>query len=169
MKNKHQGDRYFSTSNLRWFNVNDYLSSGKVEFFLKKEKDKCWHAWSNFHRQSPVESTLRFSYPWGQSIHQCQLYVIPRRCFSEANVGFSTLNARRFNVEIPLSTKTVDYSTSNVRQFQVEFFSRLMSIFRHEIHVDLTLHRRGSFSCTENITFNRRLSSLSTSAKMYKS
>jgi len=80
LKNVNHVDRYFSTSNLRRFNVEIYLTIDKVDFL----------------RQIDVDST-------SESISADVVYF-----------------SRRFNVEVSLSTRTVDSSTSNIRRFNVD-------------------------------------------------
>jgi len=75
VKNVHQVDRHFQTSNPRRFHVEIYPAIGKVDFYVEStsilRRKVSMQIWYIFN----VDSTLKFSYPEGLSIHQRRIYV----------------------------------------------------------------------------------------------
>jgi len=125
LKNGHQVNRYFSTSNPRRFNVDIYLAIGQVDFLRQIDVDSTsksicadivYFSTSNQRLNFLINEACRFI--------NVEYRSIPRRGFPTVQDDFSTLIARRFDAEISQSITTVDSSTSNIRPFQVEVSQR---------------------------------------------
>jgi len=124
-KNGHQVNTYFSTSNSRRFNVDIYLTIGKVDFLRRIDVDSTsksicadmvYFSTSNQRQIFPIREASRFI--------NVEHTSIPRRGFPTVKVDFSTMNARLFDVEISHSITPVNSSTSNIRRIQVKVTQR---------------------------------------------
>jgi len=125
LKNGHQMDRYFSTSNPRRFNVEIYPAIGEGDFYVEStsilRRKVSVRIWYIFQRGINLLISL--------STRTVDLSLSNvRRFHVDASptvfVDFSTLNARRFYVDISQSIRPVESSTLNIRRLHVEVSPR---------------------------------------------